>query len=420
MLKYSLCAVALISASDPQLRAQAPAAPQAPAAIAPRSTPAFREVTDEVGRTIRVPRIPQRIVSLTPNLTETLYAFGLQDRLVGDTNYCDYPEDAQHKPKVGNVINPSLEAIVALQPDLVLATKMSNRLQTVRSLAELGIPTYTTDPHSVAEIISSIHRLADILGAPDVGNQITKDLQRRLDDLQQRLALLPPSRVLFVTWTQPLMSIGKDTFIADALRYAGAESIVDAQGWPQVSLEEVARIQPDFLVFAGNHTETMPVGVEALSGLPGWRILDAVRNHRYIMTSDAIDRPAPRLISAIEDLAKQFHPEAFPETPRSPDTPTMPDTVTVPQTPKAETQRTPYRAAPPEAPAPLDTPGPSDTPEPSDTRPHPRTNNQLSSRTPRLLRGEGSAFLPPAPPSSLSPLGALQPECLPKEPACAR
>jgi iron complex transport system substrate-binding protein len=380
ILKYSLYAVALLSASAPITQAQTPTPPQAPDALTPQSAPFLREVTDETGRLIRIPRIPQRIVSLTPNLTETLYAFGLQDRLVGDTSYCDYPEDARHKPKVGNVINPSLEAIVALHPDLVLATKMSNRLETVHSLADVGIPSYTTDPHTVAEIISSIQRLADILGAPEIGNALTKDLQRRLDDLQRRLAPLPRRHVLFVTWTQPLMSIGKDTFIADALRYAGADSIVDAQGWPQVSLEEVARVQPDFLVFAGNHTETMPVGVEALSGLPGWRILDAVRNHRYIMTSDAIDRPAPRLISAIEDLAKQFHPEAFPENPET----------TLPQA----NQKIPEHTFP------------------EHTQGHPES--------PRLLRGEGSAFPPPEPPNILSPLITPQSKCLLGEFVCGR
>jgi iron complex transport system substrate-binding protein len=398
MLKYSLCVVALISASAARMHAQAqtqtpaPTAPQAPAVATPQSAPAFREVTDEVGRTIRVPRIPLRIVSLTPNLTETLYDFGLQDRLVGDTNFCDYPEDAQRKPKVGNVINPSLEAIVALHPDLVLATKMSNRLETVRSLADVGIPTYTTDPHTVAEIISSLNRLADILAVPEVGDALTNDLQRRLADLQRRVAPLPLRHVLFVTWTQPLMSIGKDTFIADALRYAGAQSIVDAQGWPQVSLEEVARIQPDFLVFAGNHTETMPVGIEALSGLPGWRILDAVRNHRYVTTSDAIDRPSPRLISAIEDLARKFHPEAFPESP------TIPETQKISQTPRMpETQRTP------------------ETPD----SPHPSATNQLSSRTPRLLRGEGSAF-PSSPPPKVISLLTAQPANLAGASPCAR
>jgi iron complex transport system substrate-binding protein len=313
MLRCSACAVALLSAGGAVSHAQAP--PQSPATAPPSTSPAFREVTDELGRTIRIPQTLNRIVSLAPNLTETLYALGVQDRLVGDTDFCDYPEDAQYKPKVGNVINPSLEAIVALHPDLVLVTKPSNRLETVNSLAEVGIPSYTTDPHTLEEIISSTQRLAGILGVPEVGNALTKDLERRLDDLQRRVAPLPRRHVLFVTWTQPLMSIGKDTFIADALRYAGADSIVDAQGWPQVSLEEVARIQPDFLVFAGNHTETMPVGVEALSGLPGWRILDAVRHHRYIMTSDAIDRPAPRIVSAIEDLARKFHPEAFSEKP---------------------------------------------------------------------------------------------------------
>jgi iron complex transport system substrate-binding protein len=313
MLRCSACAVALVSASGAVSRAQVTPAPADPSTV-----PAFREVTDELGRTIRIPQTLNRIVSLAPNLTETLYALGVQDRLVGDTDFCDYPEEAQHKPKVGNVINPSLEAIVALHPDLVLVTKPSNRLETVNSLAEVGIPSYTTDPHTLEEIISSTRRLAGILGVPEVGNALTRDLERRLDDLQRRVAALPRRHVLFVTWTQPLMSIGKDTFIADALRYAGADSIVDAQGWPQVSLEEVARIQPDFLVFAGNHTETMPVGVEALSGLPGWRILDAVRYHRYIMTSDAIDRPAPRIVSAIEDLARKFHPEAFSEKPDYP------------------------------------------------------------------------------------------------------
>ena len=384
MLKYSLCAVALLTASaastQAQPQTQAPTAPQAPSTVTPQSAPALREVTDEIGRTIHVPRIPQRIVSLTPNLTETLYDFGLQDRLVGDTNFCDYPEDAQHKPKVGNVINPSLEAIVALHPDLVLATKMSNRLETVRSLADVGIPTYTTDPHTVAEIISSLNRLADILAVPEVGDALTKDLQRRLADLQRRVAPLPPRHVLFVTWTQPLMSIGKDTFIADALRYAGAESIVDAQGWPQVSLEEVARIQPDFLVFAGNHTETMPVGVEALSGLPGWRILDAVRNHRYITTSDAIDRPAPRLVSAIEDLAKKFHPEAFPDNPGT-------------------TQLQPTQ----------------NCPEVLSAYPNP-----CHPESPRFGRGEGSAFLAPQLPAILSRIAAAQPANLAKDPACAR
>jgi len=319
MLRCSACVVALVSATAAVVYAQAPAPPEAPAASAPESAPALREVTDELGRTIRIPQTIRRIVSLAPNLTETLYALGLQDRLVGDTDYCDFPEDAQHKPKVGGVINPSIEAIVALHPDLVLVTKMSNRLETVNSLANVGIASYTTDPHTMKEIISSIQHLADLLGEPEAGSAQSGDLERRLADLQRRVSPFPRRHVLFVIWTQPLISIGKDTFIADALRYAGADSIVDSpQSWPQVNLEEVARVQPDFLVFAGSHTETMPVAIEGLRDLPGWRILDAVRNHRYVKTSEGVERPAPRIVSAIEDLARQFHPEAFLDNPDSP------------------------------------------------------------------------------------------------------
>ena len=293
-------------------RVPAQTAPTAPA-IVPAVPPAYKEITDETSRTIRIPQPVHRIVSLAPSLTETIYALGLQDRLVGDTDYCDFPAEAQLKPKVGGAINPSLEAIAALHPDLVLVTKNLNRLETVRALEVLGIPSYATDPHTVDEIISSTQRLAEMLGAPEAGTTLAKDLERRLADMQQRIAPLLPRRVLFVVWRDPLISIGKDTFIADALQHAGAQSIVDSsQNWPQLSLEEVAHQQPEFLVFAISHSDTTgSPEIEALASLPGWRILDAVRNRRYALISDAVNRPAPRIVSAIEDLAKQLHPEAF-------------------------------------------------------------------------------------------------------------
>ena len=102
-----------------------------------------REVTDETGRTVKLPLQVQRIVSLAPSLTETLYALGLQDKLVGDTVYCDYPPDAAKKHKVGGAINPNMEEIAALKPDIVLVVKSLNRLETVRALEQVGIPVYS-------------------------------------------------------------------------------------------------------------------------------------------------------------------------------------------------------------------------------------------------------------------------------------
>jgi iron complex transport system substrate-binding protein len=277
--------------------------------------PAFREVVDELGRTVRIPQPVRRIVSLSPSSTETIYALGLQDRLVGDTDYCNYPLDAQKKTKVGGAINPSLEVIASLHPDLVLVTKL-NRLETAQSLAELGIPSYATDPHTVADILSSIKTLADVLGVPESGASVAEDMQRRLNDLQHRIGDLPPIRVLFVVWTQPLISTGQHTFLADALRHAGAVSIVNSsQDWPQVNLEEVVKLQPDFLVFAESQPGDSSREVEKLATLPGWKIVHAIRDRRYAVISDAVNRPAPRIVSAIEQLARQLHPKAFAEKP---------------------------------------------------------------------------------------------------------
>ncbi|MGB8473310.1 MAG: cobalamin-binding protein [Candidatus Acidiferrum sp.] len=277
----------------------------------PASPPAYRNFVDETGRTVRIPQPVQRIISLSPSLTETIYALGLQDRLVGDTDYCDFPPDARKKPKVGDTINPSLEEIVALRPDLVLVTKL-NRLETVNALENLGIPSYATDPHTVQQIVTSTERLADVLGVPQAGAALGADLERHLADLRQRLSGSAPRRVLFIVWPDPLISVGKSTFIADALRLAGARSIVDSsQDWPQMSLEEVVRLQPDFLVFAESHAEAGRNDFDVLAERPGWRGLDAVRNRRFAVISEAVNRPAPRIVSAIEALARQLHPEAF-------------------------------------------------------------------------------------------------------------
>jgi iron complex transport system substrate-binding protein len=278
--------------------------------------PAYREVVDDYGRAVRIPQPVQRIVSLAPSLTETIYALGLQDRLVGDTDYCDYPPDAQKKTKVGGATNPNLEEIVALHPDLVLLTKNLNRLETVQALDSLGLASYATDAHTVRDIISSTERLADILGVSEAGATIAGDLEHRLSDVQQRLNGVPSRRVLFVVWSDPLISVGKETFIGDALRWAGANSIVDSsQDWPHVSLEEVVRLQPEFLVFASSQSDSVSPTFDAIAERPGWRGLDAVRLRHFAVISDAVNRPAPRIVSAIEDLARQLHPEAFSVSP---------------------------------------------------------------------------------------------------------
>jgi iron complex transport system substrate-binding protein len=280
-------------------------------ASAKRDAP--RIVTDEVGRRVEVPREVRRIVTLAPNLTETIYALGLEAQLAGDTDYCDTPPAAKLKPHVGAPLNPSVEAIVALHTDLVLATTSINRRETVDALARLGIPAYTTDPHTVRGMLESIEHIADVAGASEQGSETVAQLQERLDLLHAKLEERPLVHVLFVVWEEPLISIGQNTFIADALRWAGAESVIlSDKSWPQISMEEVVRLQPDYIVLARNHSESgAKTELEDLRARPAWKQLAAVRMGHVAVVSEEVTRPSPGLVNVIEDLARQLHPEVF-------------------------------------------------------------------------------------------------------------
>ena len=272
-----------------------------------------RVVTDEAGRRVALPAEVKRIVTLAPNLTETIYALGLEGRLAGDTDYCDTPPAAKSKPHVGSLLNPSIEAIVALHPDLVLATTSINRGETVDALGRLGIAVYTSDSRTVREMLDSIALMATLLGAEARGAALVTKLRARLDLLETRLADRPPVHVLFVVWEDPLITVGQNTFIADALRWAGAESVVlSNQNWPRLSFEEVVRLEPDYILFSGPHTGSGTLPLADLRSRPGWKGLGAVRLGHVVSLSEEVARPSLGLIDAIEQLARELHPEVFP------------------------------------------------------------------------------------------------------------
>jgi iron complex transport system substrate-binding protein len=286
-----------------QVSAQGVASPAAPAA---------RELTDEIGRKVRVPQEVKRIVSLAPNLTEIVFALGRGAWLAGDTDYCDYPPEAEQKSHVGGPVNPNLEQVAALKPDLVLASKSINRRETVEALDRIGVPVYVTDPHSIEGMIASVEHIGAAIGAEKSASQLAQDLRDRLSDLGKRVGNATPRPVLFIVWTDPLISIGRDTFIADALRRAGGRSVVETSGeWPHISLEEIVHLQPDVLVFASAHGAETHREIDELRSRPGWKDLTAMQRDSVVVISDAINRPAPRMIDAIERLARALHPEAF-------------------------------------------------------------------------------------------------------------
>jgi len=273
-----------------------------------------RLVRDQTGRRVNIPDQPQRLVSLAPSITETIYALGLGDRLVGDTDYCDYPPEATKKPHVGAMVNPNLERIVALKPDLVLGTADANRRETANQLERLGIPLYGLAAHTLDETLRSIEDLGRVLGRETEAQALAGGLRTRIEAVEKRVYGQPSVRVLFVVWYRPLITAGPQTFIADVVRHAGGVSIRDdLRGeWPRLSLEEVLRRDPDVILFP--HTEAFSPELEEFERLPGWKDLRAVKQRRMYFVSETIMRPSPRLVDALEELARILHPAP---TPRS-------------------------------------------------------------------------------------------------------
>ena len=278
-----------------------------------RAAPAVksRSVVDETGRRVAVPARPERLVSLAPSITETLYALGLGGEIAGDTDYCDYPPEAARKPHVGAVLNPSLEKIVALQPDLVIGSAEANRRETAAQLARLGIPLYGLSDRTMMDVLKSIRDLGELLGCPDRATALAAALDERMKTVEKRVSAAPRPRVLFVTWYEPLITVGGDNFIADVIRRAGGAPITgDLSGeWPRLSLEAVLARDPDVILVP--QSQSFSPTLDKFRALPGWRSLAAVKAGRVYWVPDTIIHPSPRLVDALEAMARVLHPEAF-------------------------------------------------------------------------------------------------------------
>jgi iron complex transport system substrate-binding protein len=274
----------------------------------------LRTVVDEVGRRVEVPVRVRRVVSLAPNVTDILYALGAGNKIAGVTDFAQTPAGAVPKPSMGEPMEPSLERIAALRPDLVFVARSINRRETVESLERLGIPVYATDARTVEGMLESVRQIGALVGKEPEGDALAASLDARLDALRARLAGRAVKRVFFVVWQDPLITTGRNTFIADALRWAGARQVLRLrQDWPHVSLEELVARQPEFLIFPESQNETAGEIARSLKTLAGWRDLKAVQTGNIVVLSDAINRPSPVLVDAIEELARRLHPGAFPQ-----------------------------------------------------------------------------------------------------------
>jgi iron complex transport system substrate-binding protein len=278
------------------------------ALLIPPNVIAAHVVTDQTGRRVNLPDHPHRLVSIAPSITETLFEMGLGDRLVGDTDYCDYPPQAKALPHVGALLNPNLEKIVELKPDLVLGTDEANRRETADQLERLGIPLYGVTAHTVDGAIQSLEDLGHVLDWDQPTQKLVASLRARVVSIDRQVQGQSRPKVLFVVWYRPLITAGNQTFISDVIRRAGGVSISDdlMGEWPHMGLEDVLNRAPDIILFP--QTDAFAPGLDEFQKLPGWRDLTAVKNRHLYFVSETIMRPSPRLIDALEELSRILHP----------------------------------------------------------------------------------------------------------------
>ncbi len=267
---------------------------------------ASRTVKDELGRTVEVPDHPHRVVCLVPNVVDIAYSLGAGADVVAISDFTKYPKEALQKPSIGLPLNPSIETIVALHPDLVLGSGDLNTLEFVGHLQRLGIPVFMVDPHGIEGIYASILSLGRALNREADANTVVAQLRKRVDAVKARVADKPKMRVFMAIWYDPVMTIGKRSFISELIEAAGGRSVTDdiSQEWPEVSVETIVSRQPDALLLENGSKIT----VEELKARPGWEHLRAVQQGRVYYTDDRIEYPSPIAFDALEDLAKQFHP----------------------------------------------------------------------------------------------------------------
>lgn len=272
----------------------------------------MRTITDPVGRTLRVPRDPQRIVALAPSITEIVFALGQEHRLKGVSRFSDYPPAAKDYPKVGSYVHLDIERIVALQPDVCIGIKDGNPLSVVKQLEALKIPVFVVHPRDLNSVMKSILAIGELLAATDKAQAVTANMRRRIDAVKQKTDQLTLRPAVFVQiGISPIVSVGSDTFIHQLITLAGGTNVAaGANPYPRFSREQVISLAPEVMVISSMARAT--VFEEVKKQWMQWPVIPAVRNRAvHIAPTNIFDRPTPRIVDGLEQMARYIHPGLF-------------------------------------------------------------------------------------------------------------
>ncbi len=241
---------------------------------------------------------------------------GAGDTIVGVSEFSNYPPEAAGLPQVGSYIKPNLEAIIALKPDLVIATADGEKRAEIDRLASLGIPVYIINPRTIAGVIATVREIGRLSGREGQGEEKAREMEAAVDRIRALVAGLPQVTALLVLNTNPLITVNGNTFQDEMIRTAGGINIAAAEliRYPTLTYEQVVVRAPGVIIMT-----TMSPDEDYRSVIAGWArftTVPAVRSGRiFVVDSDIVDRPSPRMVEGLEALARLFHPEAFRKAP---------------------------------------------------------------------------------------------------------
>jgi iron complex transport system substrate-binding protein len=271
-----------------------------------------RLLTDETGRRVKVPPSVRRVISLAPSITEILFALGLHQEIVGVTNFCDFPEDASTKHRIGGFVNPDVEKIVSLKPDLVIAVADGNRWDTIERLSDLGFPVYTVDPKGFDGVIRTIRNMGEITGKEEESRTLIRRIAERKERIVSMTRSLTRPAVFFQVGDAPVITVGKGTLANDLIRLAGGRSISENEpsSYPAYGVETILSKAPEIIIFSS--MDNRKNYSDLIRRWQAWKSIPAVKsNSIYVIDSNLVDRPAPRIAEGLETLARIIHPEFF-------------------------------------------------------------------------------------------------------------
>lgn len=261
---------------------------------------ATHSVTDDLGRVITLGATPRRIISLAPSITETLFALGSGNELVGVTDFCNYPPEAKEKTRVGGITNPSIESIVGLKPDLIVLSMEGNVREDFNKLLAVGVPVFVTNPRTLAGIHKSINDLGILTGRTYEASLLVRAMQQREDSI--KMLAKSKKTVLLIVSLQPLIVVGNTTFLSELLDRVGGINVAGTtpSTYPTLSREAVVASNPEVIIVMSD----VLTDINELQNLfPEWTTLRAFLAHRvFRINSDIVSRPGPRAVDGLTDL----------------------------------------------------------------------------------------------------------------------